>query len=162
MRELLEASDVALENLRDFVVFDSTHYRRNLVSIGPRYEILVIGWQSGQRGPIHNHAASTYDPKVLEGVCTETIFGQSPRGQVVVLSRHHAGAGYVCASQDADTHHSMKKISITGPSAEEWRPPVSEFSQSAGIQTHATNFCMISPHSFNPAPAHSIRSRAGS
>lgn len=155
VRELLEASDVTLDDVRDFVVFESNHYRRNLVSIGPWYEILVICWQSGQRSPIHNHAASTCGLKVLGGVCTETIFDHSPCGQVVALSSQHLGAGYVCASQDGDTHQvsnlqtegqnlvtlhiyspplrSMKKFSITGPLAEEWRPPVSEFSQGAGI-----------------------------
>ncbi len=155
VRTLLEASEVTLDDLRDFVGFDSNHYRRNLVSIGPWYEILVICWQSGQRSPIHNHAASTCGLKVLEGVCTETIFDRSPCGQVVALSSQHLGAGHVCASQDADTHQVsnlqtegqnlvtlhiyspplrlMKKFSITGSLAEEWRPPVSEFSQGAGI-----------------------------
>jgi cysteine dioxygenase len=155
VRELLETSDVTLDDLRDFVVFDSNHYRRNLVSIGPWYEILVICWQSGQRSPIRNHAASTCGLKVLEGIGTETIFDHSPCGQVVALSSRQLSPGYVCASQDTDTHQvsnlrpagenlvtlhiyspplrSMKKISITGPLAEEWRPPVSEFSQGAGI-----------------------------
>jgi len=155
VRTLLEVSAVILNDVREFVVFTSSHYRRNLVSIGPWHEILVICWQSGQRRPIHNHAASTGGLKVLGGVCTETIFDHSPCGHVVALSSQHLRASYVCASQDADTHQvsnfqtedqnlvtlhiyspplrSMKKFSITGPSAEDWRPPVFEFSQGAGI-----------------------------
>lgn len=70
VRALLEASDVIPADMSDFVVFDSDHCRRNLVSIGPCDEILVICWQSGQRSPIHYHAASTCGPKVLGGVCT--------------------------------------------------------------------------------------------
>jgi cysteine dioxygenase len=155
VRTLLEVSAVILNDVREFVVFASDHYRRNLLGIGPWQEILVICWQSGQRSPIHNHAASTCGLKVLGGVCTETIFDHSPCGQVVALSSQDLGIGYVCTSEDADTHQvsnlqtegqnlvtahiysppflSMKKFSITGPSAEDWRPPVFEFSQGAGI-----------------------------
>jgi cysteine dioxygenase len=155
LRELLKETDVTLEDLREFVQFDGEHYRRNLVSIGEWYEILVICWQSGQRSPIHNHAKSTCGLKVLDGICTETVFDRSPCGQVVALHSTHLTAGYICASQDADTHQvsnlqpqgknlvtmhiyspplrSMKKFSIMGTQAEEWRPPVFEFAQGAGI-----------------------------
>ena len=155
LRELLAQTNVTLEDLREFVQFDDEHYRRNLVCMGEWYEILVICWKSGQRSPIHNHAKSTCGLKVLGGVCTETVFDHSPCGQVVALHSAHLTAGHICASQDTDTHQvsnlqppgenlvtmhiyspplrAMKKFSIMGTQAEEWRPPVFEFAQGAGI-----------------------------
>ncbi len=155
LRELLESTDIALADLREFVQFDDEHYRRNLVAIGEWYEILVICWQSGQRSPIHNHATSTCGLKVLDGVCTETVFDHSPCGQVVALHSTNLAPGYICASQDTDTHQvsnlqslgknlvtlhiyspplrSMQRFSITGRQVDEWRPPVFEFAQGAGI-----------------------------
>ena len=155
LKELLAASDVTLADVKDFVRFEPTTYQRNLVAIGRWYEVLVICWRSGQRSPIHNHARSTCGLKVLGGVCTETYFAHSPCGQVVALSSHECEAGHVCASEDDDTHQvsnlqapgrdlvtihiyspplrSMKKFSITGSTAEEWRPPVFEFSHGEGI-----------------------------
>jgi cysteine dioxygenase len=155
LKELLTESDLTLEDVRDFVVFDDEHYRRNLVSIGPWYEILVICWKSGQRSPIHNHARSTCGLKVLGGLCTETVFDHAPCGQVVALHSTNLPAGHVTASQDGDTHQvsnlqpagdplvtlhiyspplrSMQRFSITGSFVEEWRPPVAEFLQGEGI-----------------------------
>jgi cysteine dioxygenase len=155
LRELLHETKITAEDLHEFVTFDAEHYRRNLVALGPWYEILVICWQSGQRSPIHNHARSTCGLKVLAGVCTETVFDRSPCGQVVALSSTDLTAGYITASQDTDTHQvsnlqpegqelvtlhiyspplrSMQKFSIVGGRPEEWRPPVFEFAEGAGI-----------------------------
>ncbi len=155
VRSLLEESQVTQEDLADFVRFDEQHYRRNLVSIGPWYEILVICWLSGQRSPIHDHAESTCGLKVLSGVCTETLFEHSPCGQVVATRSSRMRTGQICASQDADTHQvsnvegvgenlvtlhiyspplrAMKKFSIVSAQTEAWRPPISEFAQGGGI-----------------------------
>ncbi len=155
VRELLAETNVTLEDLSEFVEFDEEHYRRNLVCMGEWYEILVICWLSGQRSPIHNHAKSTCGVKVLDGVCSETVFDHSPCGQVVARGTTHLRVGAVCASQDADTHQvsnlqpagknlvtmhiyspplrSMQRFSIMGKQSEEWRPPVFEFAQGAGI-----------------------------
>lgn len=155
LQELLAASNVTLDDVRDFVRFEPGHYQRNLVALGPWYEVLVICWRSGQRSPIHNHAQSTCGLKVLSGVCTETYFAHSACGQVVALSSHECEAGHVCASEDDDTHQvsnlqapgtdlvtlhiyspplrKMKKFSITSAGAEDWAPPVVEFVHGEGI-----------------------------
>ena len=155
LEELLGASDATLEDVHDFVRFEPGQYQRNLVALGPWYEVLVICWRSGQRSPIHNHAQSTCGLKVLSGVCTETLFAHSACGQVVALSSHECEAGHLCASEDEDTHQvsnlqapgvdlvtlhiyspplrRMKKFSLTGAGAEDWLPPVVEFAQGEGI-----------------------------
>lgn len=155
LEELLATSDATLEDVRDFVRFESGHYQRNLVALGPWYEVLVICWRSGQRSPIHNHAQSTCGLKVLGGICTETFFAHTACGQVVALSSHDCGAGHICASEDDDTHQvsnlqaagrdlvtlhiyspplrKMKKFSLTSGGAEDWVPPVVEFVHGEGI-----------------------------
>jgi cysteine dioxygenase len=154
LRELLTASHATLADVRDFVRYEPGQYQRNLVALGPWYEVLVICWRSGQRSPIHNHAQSTCGLKVLRGVCSETLFAHSPCGQVVALSTSEKHEGEVCASEDDDTHQvsnlqapggdlvtlhiyspplrKMKKFSITG-GTEDWLPPVVEFAQGEGI-----------------------------
>lgn len=154
LRELLESAAVTREDLEPFVIFEAEHYRRNLVSIGPWYEVLVICWRSGQRSPIHNHARSTCGLKVITGTCTETIFERSPCGQVVARGSTELTTGHVTASQDTDTHQvsnleppgrdlitlhiyspplrAMQKFSLLGDQAEVWHPPIS-FAEGAGI-----------------------------
>ena len=154
LRQLLAESQATIDDVRDSVRFEPGHYQRNLVALGPWYEILVICWRSGQRSPIHNHAQSTCGLKVLSGVCSETLFAHSPCGQVVALSTTEKHAGEVCGSEDDDTHQvsnlqekgndlvtihiyspplrAMKRFSITGGESE-WRPPVFEFAHGEGI-----------------------------
>ncbi len=80
VRQLAQEADrcVMIDDVREFVEFGDSAYRRNLVTMGPWYEILVICWRSGQRSPIHNHAQSTCGLKVLQGVCSETVFAAFP------------------------------------------------------------------------------------
>ncbi len=153
-RALLERGGVTLDDVREWIVFGEANYRRNLVTLGRWYELLVICWKSGQRSPIQDLAASTCGLKVLAGVCSETVFDRSPCGQMVARSTRELHAGQVCASQDADTHQvsnlqppghdlvtlhlyspplrAMKQFSITG-AASERRPQVWEFTGGDGI-----------------------------
>jgi cysteine dioxygenase len=93
-----------LDDVRDFVKFDPSRYRRNLVAEGPWYSLLVLCWRSGQRSPIHDHAQSACAFKVLTGVCSETVFGYSACGQVYPLHTEDRPVGSIVATQDADTH----------------------------------------------------------
>jgi cysteine dioxygenase len=109
--------------------------------------MLVVCWKSGQRSPIHDHAGSTCGFRIVHGICTETVFGFSPCGQVVALRSDDLGPGHVTASQDAETHQvsnvqregeglvtlhiyspplkAMNKYSITGERTGDFSPGVS-------------------------------------
>lgn len=148
LRELLGGSGVTMEDLKPFLCFKDDCYQRNLICNGEIYELLVICWKSGQRSPIHDHAKSTCGFRVMQGVCTETVFGPSPCGQVVALQSKDLSAGHVTASQDADTHQvsnvqaegdslvtlhiyspplkAMRKFSITGEQNGAFAPGVSD------------------------------------
>jgi len=109
----LRDSRVTLADVRDFLRFDPRYYCRNLVASGPWYSLLVLCWRSCQRSPIHDHAQSSCAFKVLTGVCSETVYGFSPCGQVVPLHTDNRSAGSIVATQDADTHQ-VSNLQPTG------------------------------------------------
>lgn len=104
LRERLGASKVSFDDLKPYVRFQDEAYQRVRICSGEQYEMLVVCWKSGQRSPVHDHAQSTCCFRVMQGVCTETVFDFSPRGQVVARESRNLPEGYMAASQDADTH----------------------------------------------------------
>jgi cysteine dioxygenase len=147
LRDLLGASEVAIDDLQPFIRFKDEAYQRVLICAGEHYEMLVVCWKSGQRSPIHDHANSTCCFRVMRGVCTETVFDFSECGQVVARESRHLHEGYMAASQDTDTHQvsnlqapgnglvtlhiyspplqAMRKYSITGEREGNFAPGVS-------------------------------------
>jgi cysteine dioxygenase len=147
LREKLGGCSVAFDDLKPFVRFKDEAYQRVLISSGGKYELLVVCWKSGQRSPIHDHAHSTCCFRVMQGVCTETVFDFAPSGQVVARESRHLNEGSVVASQDADTHQvsnlqppgcdlvtlhiyspplqAMRKYSLTGERDGDFAPGVS-------------------------------------
>ena len=101
---LLRELDITLEELATFAKFGDKTYARNLICEGEWFELLCICWKSGQRSPIHNHAGSTCGLRILQGVCTETKFEETPSGQIKAVSSHDCGKDTVCVSQDSDVH----------------------------------------------------------
>lgn len=97
----VEVTDAMLDRYR---MFGDSVYRRNLICENEWYELLCICWRSGQRSPIHDHAQSTCGLRIMEGVCTETIFESTPSGQIKAVRSNECGVGHVCATQDAEVH----------------------------------------------------------
>ena len=104
LNELLSENTATLDSLGCYVEFGDKTYRRNLISQGSWYELLCICWKSGQRSPIHDHAASTCGLKIITGVATETVFETSDCGQIKAVSSTDCNTGHVCTSQDSDIH----------------------------------------------------------
>lgn len=151
----LNALEIGVDDLSDFAQFDEDRYLRNLVREGPYYHVLVLCWRSGQRSPIHNHAASTCGLRVLSGVATETVFQRTPSSLVKAVSSvdQHAGSvsvsqdGYIhqvsnlqAAGQDLVTLHvysppllRMATFSLTERSIGEFRPVVLQHAEGSGI-----------------------------
>jgi cysteine dioxygenase len=151
LREL----NLQVEDVAEYVQFNETHYRRNLVRGGEWYHLLVLCWHSGQRSPIHNHAESTCGLKVLRGIATETKFEMTPSNLVKAVSSRDQTAGHICASQDADMHQvsnlqaegqdlitlhiysppllRMKTFSLTDRTVGEYVPEIFEHAHGSGI-----------------------------
>ena len=102
--DLLGNSKVTMADLEPFVCFKDETYQRVRICSGDHYEMLVVCWMSGQQSPIHDHAHSTCCFKVMQGVCTETVFDLSAGMHVVEREQHDLPEGYMAASQDTDTH----------------------------------------------------------
>lgn len=102
--ERMEKLDITIEQVREYVQFGTTTYRRNLMHAGSGFSALILCWRSGQRSPIHDHRGSSCGVRVLLGEATETVFDRTPDGHVYATNSRTLGEGLVCGSEDMDIH----------------------------------------------------------
>lgn len=155
LTEMIERLAITLDDVREFVQFGPTTYRRNLMHAGPGYQALILCWRSGQRSPIHDHRGSSCGVRVLQGVATETIFDRTPAGHVYATHSRELPEGGVCGSEDMDIHQvsnlqpagcdlvtlhvyspaltKMGTYSLLHTSVGEFDDPIHQFSHGAGI-----------------------------
>ena len=93
MRDILERLVVSPEELTVHALFSERRYARNLVHKTDRFEIMIMGWNSGQRSSIHDHAGSLGGLKILRGELTESLFEKAPNGMIKSLSSVDYSAG---------------------------------------------------------------------
>ncbi|HTF91047.1 MAG TPA: cysteine dioxygenase family protein [Planctomycetota bacterium] len=62
------------QDWRDWAMFDTQCYTRNLVHHEAQFELLLLCWAAGQKSPIHNHEGQRCWMAVLDGGVTETLF----------------------------------------------------------------------------------------
>lgn len=151
----MNALDVTVEEMDDFVRFGTTQYLRNLVSDGKWYHLLVLCWRSGQRSPIHNHAESTCGLRVLRGIATETLFATTPSNLIKAESSTDMAVGEVAVMKDERIHQisnlqqpgtdlitlhvyspallRAQTYSLTEPTIGEFRPMILEHAMGTGI-----------------------------
>ncbi len=151
----LEELAITLDDVRDYVQFGPTTYRRNLMHAGPAYQALILCWRNGQRSPIHDHRGSSCGVRVLAGNATETIFLRNENGLVFPTTTRVLAEGAVCGSQDDDIHQvsnlqpghadlvtlhvysppllSMRTFSLTDAQVGEFYDPISCLTDGAGI-----------------------------
>ena len=101
--EKMNAFDITVEELGENVLFNSNKYRRNLMFENEHVQLLCMCWKSGQRSPIHDHAESICGVKVVSGIVSETVYGNTPSGFLKAISTIDYGEGVVGA-QDEDIH----------------------------------------------------------
>ena len=100
----LEAIDLSTPELASHIHYSSQTYRRNLMSEGRWYNLLVLCWKNGQRSPIHDHRGSRCALRVVEGVMTETQFEFAPNRHVKPTFSRDLYPGQVIGSEDTDMH----------------------------------------------------------
>ncbi len=155
LKAWLAETRITYDDVVDWVAFDEETYRRNLIAQGEQYHLLALCWRSGQRSPIHNHAASTCAIRVPKGVATETQFANSPSNLIKAVSSRDCVSGDVTGMQDSDTHQvsnlqaagndlvtlhiysppllRMGSFSLTDPHIAEFRPVIMEHVDGSGI-----------------------------
>ncbi len=104
LREYLLQANVDVEDMKDFVHFNSSGYRRNMVFENDAVELLCLCWKSGQRSPIHDHSESVCGVKVIEGIGTETVYEMTASGYIKAVCSNDYPEGLVLVSEDSDTH----------------------------------------------------------
>lgn len=104
LEALLRRLDIHLEDVKEFVRFSDRNYQRNLVRAGDMYHAWVMCWKSGQRSPIHDHAASSCAVRILLGTATVTTFAFAPNGMVKAIGSSELEPGCICVTQDKDLH----------------------------------------------------------
>ncbi len=53
--DFLQKNKVEIGSLAPYLYFCQEHYTRNLIHRTPRFELIAICWEPGQRSAIHNH-----------------------------------------------------------------------------------------------------------
>ncbi|MBK1830037.1 cysteine dioxygenase family protein [Verrucomicrobiaceae bacterium R5-34] len=104
LRQHMLEADVTAEDMGEFVQYNASGYRRNMVFESDAVELLCLCWKSGQRSPIHDHASSVCGVKIIEGTGTETVFERTPSGYIKAVSSEDYSYGQVLVSEDADIH----------------------------------------------------------
>jgi len=88
---------------RPFALFSEHSYTRNLVSLEPRFELMILCWGPGQESPIHNHEGQDCWMAVLEGEIEEVRYpmpsGAGP-GPLRSKGTLRFGAGQVAFIRD--------------------------------------------------------------
>ncbi len=155
----LRALDISLDNVCEFAKFSSDCYRRNLIHEGPAYQALILCWANGQCSPIHDHRGSSCGVLIIHGTATETVFKRGANGMIIPTGTREIPQGSVCGSYDADIHEMsnlqpggaklvtlhiysppllvMGTYSLTETTVGEFKDPVFEFSQGAGVRRAA-------------------------
>ncbi|MGB7161160.1 MAG: cysteine dioxygenase family protein [Tepidisphaeraceae bacterium] len=155
LEDRLKSLDVDWSRIEPSVRFAPDTYRRNLIRAGRAYHALILCWRPGQRSPIHDHRGSSCGVRVLRGTCTETLFDRTASGHIFPTDTHPLPPGHCCGSQDADIHQIsnlaedgadlitlhiyspplmvMGQYSLTSATRAEFKEPVREFTEGAGI-----------------------------
>lgn len=74
VNEYLVSTVLDRDSLKPYVTFRSDHYTRNLIRKTDAFELLAIGWDKGQRAPIHGHEGERCWARVEQGVLRFTNY----------------------------------------------------------------------------------------
>lgn len=104
LEALLEGLSIGVNDLSGHLRFDDKAYARNLVKRSAWYELLALGWKSGQSSPIHDHFGSSCAFRIIEGRATEVNFEVTGPGRARETDRAHYELGDVCVSSSGHVH----------------------------------------------------------
>ena len=100
----LDALDLTVADVAEFIRFSDAGYRRNQVHGGPFHEVRLLCWKSGQSSPIHDHAQSSCAVRVVAGTATVHRFERRADGRIVPAGSAEHPSGATFASADDDLH----------------------------------------------------------
>ena len=71
--------EVTIDDLSDWIRFDTENYVRNLITRTSRWELRVLCWRPGQSSAMHGHGGSACAYRVIRGTVTEVVLGARDR-----------------------------------------------------------------------------------
>ena len=91
-----------------YLSFDKTKYKKNLVYRDNDFEIFVVGWCPKQYTPVHDHSANGCLFKILEGSIIEQLYDKDLKfiGHKLL---HKDMSSYI---HNKRCYHSMNNISL--------------------------------------------------
>ncbi|MGR3176120.1 MAG: cysteine dioxygenase [Candidatus Scalindua sp.] len=67
----------------EYISFADQGYKRNLVHVSSKCEVVVLCFKEGQITPIHDHGGSIGITVVLDGIMTEELFNKQQTGVIL-------------------------------------------------------------------------------
>jgi hypothetical protein len=105
----------------DRVRFDPTRYVRHPVLFFEDWEVMIIGWESGQATPIHDHRGVLGGMVVLTGSLVEERF-TTPAGKPELVDSRLRPEGDLCETGPSVLHRLIPKTRAA--SLHIYRPPL--------------------------------------
>ena len=109
------------ERYLDRVRFDSTQYVRHPVLLWDDWEVMIIGWESGQTTPIHDHRGVLGGMAVLTGSLLEERF-TTPANKPDLVDSRLRPEGDLCDTGPAVLHRLIPRSRAV--SLHIYRPPL--------------------------------------
>lgn len=117
LEALLKSVQITRDDLKEYVQFNETTYRRNRIKLSDWYECLVLCWKPGQKSYIHDHRGSSCSFKVIQGTAKEIICARTGRVTDLPLVRpidtRTLPEGCVCGSLAAHIHEVVNPSDAT-------------------------------------------------
>jgi uncharacterized NAD(P)/FAD-binding protein YdhS/predicted metal-dependent enzyme (double-stranded beta helix superfamily) len=106
---ILARSDLAIDDVRDFVVTKTDSYSRRRVARTEAFELLVMAWLPGQGSGAHDHAGSVSAFKILRGTADETRYAQAVDSLVDPTGTRQSRAGEI-GIDPGDVIHAVRNV----------------------------------------------------
>ena len=117
-------------SLTSNMVFSSDCYTRNLIHKCEGFELLIIGWEPGQRTPVHGHEGELCWARVEMGNLRFTSYREVSEDPLVVEmigSPIDAGAGHLDGPADIHSVENLKSSGEPGATLHLYSRPYPEF-----------------------------------
>lgn len=118
---LAETLSRQAERYLDRVRFDASHYVRHPVLFFEDWEVMIIGWEAGQRTPVHDHRGVLGGMAVLAGTLLEERFA-TPAGKPELADSRVRPQGDLCETGATVLHRLIPKSRAV--SLHVYRPPL--------------------------------------
>lgn len=88
----------------EYIGFADQGYKRNLVHVSSKCEVVVLCFKEGQITSIHDHGGSIGITVVLDGIMTEELFNKQPTGAITLTLTRECRIGELFHTNPTTIH----------------------------------------------------------